>query len=76
MPANVFQRIYTKLEAITKATVTLRATGVSNEELARVAGRLAQVVKINKTLSPFRCSQVQKVFLLTHRWNSLENLLH
>ena len=50
MPANVFQRIYTKLEAITKATVTLRATGVSNEELARVAGRLAQVVKIKKDL--------------------------
>ncbi len=50
MPSNVFQRIYTKLEAITKATVTLRATGVSNDELARVAGRLAQVVKIKKDL--------------------------
>ena len=50
MSANVFQRIYTKLEAITKATVTLRATGVSNDELAMVAGRLAQVVKIKKDL--------------------------
>ena len=50
MPSNVFQRIYTKLEAITKATVTLRATGVSNDELAMVAGRLAQVVKIRKDL--------------------------
>ena len=50
MSSNVFQRIYTKLEAITKATVTLRATGVSNDELAMVAGRLAQVVKIKKDL--------------------------
>ncbi|MBO4691890.1 MAG: V-type ATP synthase subunit B [Bacteroidales bacterium] len=50
MPSNVFQRIYTKLEAITKATVTLRAEGVSNDELASVAGRLAQVVKIKKDL--------------------------
>ncbi len=50
MSSNVYQRIYTKLEAITKATVTLRATGVSNEELARVHGRLAQVVKIRKDL--------------------------
>ena len=50
MPSNVFQRIYTKLEAITKATVTLRAEGVSNDELALVAGRLAQVVKIKKDL--------------------------
>ena len=38
------------MEAITKATVTLRATGVSNDELAMVAGRLAQVVKIRKDL--------------------------
>ncbi len=50
MPANVYQRIYTKLEAITKATVTLRATDVSNDELATVAGRLAQVVKIKGEL--------------------------
>lgn len=50
MSSNVFQRIYTKLEAITKATVTLRATDISNDELAMVAGRLAQVVKIKKDL--------------------------
>ena len=43
---KAFQRIYTQLESITKATVSLRAQGVSNEELATVAGRLAQVVKI------------------------------
>ena len=46
MSEKAFQRIYTKLSAITKATVTLEAQGVSNDELAIVAGRLAQVVKI------------------------------
>ncbi|MCF0165866.1 MAG: V-type ATP synthase subunit B [Bacteroidales bacterium] len=46
MTNKAYQRVYTQLEAITKATVSLRAAGVSNDELARVAGRLAQVVKI------------------------------
>lgn len=46
MSEKAFQRIYTHLAAITKATVTLEAEGVSNDELALVAGRLAQVVKI------------------------------
>ena len=46
MSEKAFQRIYTQLTAITKATVTLEAQGVSNDELALVAGRLAQVVKI------------------------------
>lgn len=46
MTTKAFQRIYTKLEAITKATVSLKAQGVSNDELATVAGRLSQVVKI------------------------------
>ena len=46
MSEKAFQRIYTKLTAITKATVTLEAQGVTNDELALVAGRLAQVVKI------------------------------
>ncbi|MBR3303218.1 MAG: V-type ATP synthase subunit B [Bacteroidales bacterium] len=50
MSSNIFQKIYTKLESITKATVTLKATGVSNDELAKVAGRLAQVVKIKGDL--------------------------
>ena len=48
MSEKAFQRIYTKLTAITKATVTLEAQGVSNDELALVAGRLAQVVKIKE----------------------------
>ena len=43
---RAFQKIYTKIDNITKATVTLRATGVGNDELATVGGRLAQVVKI------------------------------
>jgi V/A-type H+-transporting ATPase subunit B len=46
MSEKAFQRIYTKLTAITKATVTLEAQDVANDELALVAGRLAQVVKI------------------------------
>ncbi len=41
-----FQKIYTKLTRITKATCSVRASGVGNEELAVVHGRLAQVVKI------------------------------
>ena len=48
MSEKAFQRIYTKLTAITKATVTLEAQGVTNDELALVAGRLAQVVKIKE----------------------------
>ncbi len=46
MATKAFQKIYTKITAITKATCTLRATGVGNEELAMVDGELAQVVKI------------------------------
>ena len=45
MNKKAFQKIYTQLEAITKATVSLKAKGVSNDELATVDGRLAQVVK-------------------------------
>ena len=45
MATKAFQRIYTKLDAITKATVSLKAKGISNDELAVVGGRLAQVVK-------------------------------
>lgn len=46
MAAKAFQKIYTKIENITKATCMLRATGVGNEELATISGRLAQVVRI------------------------------
>ena len=45
MATKAYQRIYTRLEAITKATVSLRAGGVANDELALVHGRLSQIVK-------------------------------
>ncbi|MEE0339966.1 MAG: V-type ATP synthase subunit B [Bacteroidales bacterium] len=45
MANKAYQKIYTHLEAITKATVSLKAPGASNDVLATVAGRLAQVVK-------------------------------
>ena len=50
MASRAFQKIYTQLEAITKATISLRAKGIANEELATVSGRLAQVVKIKGDL--------------------------
>ncbi|MBD3419685.1 MAG: V-type ATP synthase subunit B [Chitinivibrionales bacterium] len=47
MNTKAFQKIYTHIENITKATCTVEAEGVTNEEMAYVAGRPAQVVKIN-----------------------------
>ncbi len=44
--AKAFQKIYTKITQITKATCSVKATDVGYEELATVHGRLAQVVKI------------------------------
>lgn len=41
-----FQKIYRQITSITKATCSVRAEGVGNEELAYVDGRRAQVVKI------------------------------
>ena len=46
MATEAFQKIYTKITAITKATCSLKATGVGYDELATVNGKLAQVVKI------------------------------
>ncbi len=43
---RAFQKIYTKLTRITKATCSVKASGAGYEELALVDGRLAQVVKI------------------------------
>ena len=63
MTTRAFQKIYTKIDNITKATVTLRALGVGNDELATVGGKLAQVVKImgeNVTLQVFSGTEVQK----------------
>ncbi|MGE4567757.1 MAG: V-type ATP synthase subunit B, partial [Bacteroidales bacterium] len=50
METQAFQKIYTQLQAITKATVSLQAKGVMAEELAMVGDRLAQVVKIKGDL--------------------------
>ncbi|GAB6279105.1 MAG: V-type ATP synthase subunit B [Lentimicrobium sp.] len=46
MSPVAFQKIYTHITNITKATCSLKASGIGNEELAVVHGRLAQVVKI------------------------------
>ncbi len=46
MSGQAFQKIYTKITKITKATCSLIAEGVSYEELAYVDGKPAQVVKI------------------------------
>ena len=46
MKTKAFQRIYTSLSAITKATCLLRAENVMYEELAWVDGRPAQVIKV------------------------------
>ncbi|NDP19473.1 MAG: V-type ATP synthase subunit B [Paludibacter sp.] len=46
MATKAFQKIYTKIIQINKATCTLKANGVGNDELATVNGKLAQVVKI------------------------------
>ena len=50
METTAFQKIYTKIEHITKATCSLHAEGVGYEEMATVNGRLAQVVKIQGNL--------------------------
>ncbi|MEN8117540.1 MAG: V-type ATP synthase subunit B [Bacteroidota bacterium] len=50
METIAFQKIHTKVDQITKATCSLRATGVGNEEMAIVNDRLAQVVKIEGDL--------------------------
>ena len=46
MTTKAFQKIYTKISQITKATCSLKAQGVGYDELAVIDGRLAQVVKI------------------------------
>ena len=46
METTAFQKIYTKITQITKATCALKASGIGYDELAVVNGKLAQVVKI------------------------------
>ena len=44
--ATAFQKVYTQISQITKATCSLKAKGVGYDELATIDGKLAQVVKI------------------------------
>ena len=44
--AKAFQKIYTQITQITKATCSVKATNVGYDELATVEGRLAKLVKI------------------------------
>ena len=46
MQGTAFQKIYTKINKITKATCTLTAEGIGNDEMAYVDGKPAQVVKL------------------------------
>ncbi len=46
METQAFQKVYTKITNLTKATVTLKATDVGYDEMALVHGRMGQVVKI------------------------------
>jgi len=46
MEKKAFQKTYTKITQITKATCSLQASGVGYEELAIVHGKLGQVVKL------------------------------
>ncbi|GAF04713.1 V-type ATP synthase subunit B [Saccharicrinis fermentans] len=46
METQAFQKVYTKITNLTKATVTIKASDVGYDEMALVDGRMAQVVKI------------------------------
>ena len=48
MKTTAFQRIYTSIHNITKATCSLKAEGVRYHELGYVDGRPAQVVGVNE----------------------------
>lgn len=48
MATKAFQKIYTQVTQITKATCTIRAKDVGYDELATIDGKLAQVVRIQE----------------------------
>lgn len=50
MEIKAFQAVYTEIKALTKATCTLKAKGITYDELAWVDGRNAQVIKIDGDL--------------------------
>ena len=81
--AKAFQKIYTKITQITKATCSVKATNVGYDELATVQGRLAQVVKIiddEVTLQILKEPKVSPPMLRwfssakPHRWKLATNL--
>ncbi len=47
MEKKAFQKIFTEITKVTKATCSVLAKGVGNEELAYIDGRAAQVIQIN-----------------------------
>lgn len=50
MATKAFQKIYTKITQITKATCSLKATGVGYDELATVNGKLARWLRLPVTM--------------------------
>ena len=73
MATKAFQKIYTKISQITKATCSLKASGVGYDELAMVNGKLAQVVKImgdEVTLQVFEGTEVFRPMLRSYSWAS------
>lgn len=46
MEKQAFQKVYSKITNITKGTCSVTASGISNEEMAFINGRAAQVVKM------------------------------
>lgn len=67
MIAKAFQKIYTKITQITKATCSLKAKGVGYDELATVNGKLAQVVKIAGDDVTLQVLRVRRAFLLMQK---------
>ena len=68
--ATKHSKIYTKITQITKATCSLKATGVGYDELASVDGKLAQVVKIIGDEVTLQVSPERKVSVRMPRWYS------
>jgi len=66
--AKAFQKIYTKITQITKATCSVKATDVGYDELATVEGRLAQVVKIIGDEVTLQILRERKGYLLMPKW--------
>ena len=76
MATKAFQKIYTKITQITKATCSLKATGVGYDELATVDGKLAQVVKIAGDDVTLQVFEGTEVFLPMLKSYFSANLLH